>query len=103
MIKFSFGYRYKVGPDEVCDKDNKSVIHPILPRYISQIRISFDPSESKGVRLRESPTVPKAEKHSKTIFRRPKSPSIKKIANIPIRIITTDNMMIANALFTEYS
>jgi hypothetical protein len=103
MIKFSLGYRYKVGPAEDCESDNKSVIQPIRPRYIRKIRISLDPSESKGVRFRDSPTVPNAEKHSKTILSKPYSPSIKKMAKTPDKIIKTESIIIANALLTEYS
>jgi hypothetical protein len=103
MIRFSLGYRYNDWLADVFERDNNSVMVPILPMYINVIRIIFDPSESSGVRFIESPTVPKAEKHSKTTRNIPYCPSIRKIPNEPIDIIMSESAIIANALFTEYS
>jgi len=89
--------------DDDCESDNKSVIIPILPININEISIHFEPAESSGVRFIESPTVPKAEKHSKTILRSPSDPSIMKIANEPKPMRVKDITIIEKALLTEYS
>ena len=44
-----------------------SVTGPILPIYMSRMMISFPPSLKRGVNPMLSPTVPRAEKASKTI------------------------------------
>jgi len=103
IIKFSLGYLYSLSVEERRDKESSKVIIPILPRNIREIRIHFDGADNNGVRFIESPTVPKAEKQSKTIRRSPNSPSIRKMANDPNPIRTRDTKMIEKALFTEYS
>ena len=85
------------------ESDSKRVIIPILPININEISIHFEPAESRGVRFIESPTVPNAEKHSKTILRSPSEPSIRKIAKEPRPISVKDTTIIENALLTEYS
>ena len=89
--------------EEDCASDNKSVIIPILPININEISIHFEPAESSGVRFIESPTVPNAEKHSKTILRSPSDPSIRKIAKEPRPITVKDIKIIEKALLTVYS
>ena len=89
--------------DDDCESDNKSVIIPILPININEISIHFEPAESSGVRFIESPTVPNAEKHSKTILKSPSDPSNRKIAKEPRPMRVKDITIIENALFTEYS
>jgi hypothetical protein len=89
--------------EEDCESDSKRVIIPILPININEISIHFEPAESSGVRFIESPTVPNAEKHSKTIRRSPSDPSIRKIAKEPSPIRVKDTTIIEKALFTEYS
>jgi hypothetical protein len=85
------------------ESDSKRVIIPILPININEISIHFEPAESRGVRFIESPTVPNAEKHSKTILRSPSDPSIMKIANEPKPMRVKDITIIEKALLTEYS
>ncbi len=76
---------------------------PIRPKNINAISIHLDPVESRGVRLSDSPTVPNAEKHSKTIRLNANWPSINEIANEPRLMINKDMITMAKALLTEYS
>ena len=47
-------------------RDNIKVRQPTLPRYIKMVRTISEPIERKGVMPRVNPTVPIAEKTSKT-------------------------------------
>jgi len=71
--------------------------------YINMIKMYLDGSDSLGVRSSDKPTVPKAEKHSKMILSIPRCPSKINTAKAPITMVNIDSMIIANALFTEYS
>jgi hypothetical protein len=76
---------------------------PIRPTYIRTIRIYFEGVERFGVRSNDSPTVPNAEKHSKIIRYIPNFPSMVYIPKAPIKMIKIESVIIAKALFTEYS
>jgi hypothetical protein len=103
IIKFSFGYLYNLSVEEDRESESKSVIIPIRPMNIREMRIHFEDADNKGVRLIERPTVPKAEKQSKTILNKPNCPSIRKMANDPRPMRSNDMRMIEKALLTEYS
>ena len=93
---FASGYLILLSALLPCINISPIVIIPTLPNNITSIKTILPPADSKGVSPQLSPTVPKAEKHSKRVFSNVSSSAASAalprsvINNMNVEIITTN-------------